>query len=84
MVSTDGEPTAIDSSDVTKPDVKAKEVRTAVLVEGDGPDVEKGDLAIVNYLGQTWGGDKPFDGSYTKKRSRCRSTSSGARAPARR
>jgi peptidylprolyl isomerase len=81
VVSTDGEPSALDSSDVTKPDVKAKEVRTAVLVEGDGPAVEKGDLAVVNYLGQTWGGEKPFDGSYTKKREPLQVNIAGAEGP---
>ncbi len=68
IVSTSGLPTEIDSKGIPKPDVKAKEVRTAVMIKGSGPAVEKGDLAVVNYLGQTWGGDKPFDGSYAKDR----------------
>ncbi len=79
--STDGVPTALDSSDVDKPDVKGKEVRTAVVIEGDGPEIEKGDLAIVNYLGQTWGGDKAFDGSYTEKREPLKVNISGAAGP---
>ncbi len=66
--SKDGVPTAIDSSGLEKPDAKGKEVRTAVVIEGEGPAIEEGDLAVVNYLGQTWGGEKPFDGSYAKKR----------------
>ncbi|PWN03912.1 hypothetical protein DJ010_07610 [Nocardioides silvaticus] len=77
----DGIPTAIDSSGVEKPDVKAKEVRTAVLLEGEGPAIEKGDLAVVNYLGQTWGGEKPFDGSYTKKREPLKVNIDGAQGP---
>jgi peptidylprolyl isomerase len=68
LVSTDGEPTALTSDGLAKPDVKGKEIRSAVVIEGTGPAVEEGDLAVVNYLGQTWGGDEPFDGSYTKKR----------------
>ncbi len=67
IVVEDGVPTAIDSSDVAKPDVKAKTIRSAVLVEGTGPEVDPGSLAVVNYLGQTWGGKEPFDQSYGKK-----------------
>jgi peptidylprolyl isomerase len=61
-----GVPTALDSSGIPKPDVKAKDVRVTTLVKGTGPAVEIGDLAVVNYLGQTWGGKKPFDESYSK------------------
>ncbi len=68
IVSSDGVPTALTSRGLKKPDVKGKKIRSAVVIEGDGPEVEKGDLAIVNYLGQVWGGDKPFDGSYGNKR----------------
>ncbi len=67
VVVTDGVPTAIDSSGVAKPDVKAKTIRSATLIEGTGPEVAPGDLAVVNYLGQTWGGKEPFDQSYGKK-----------------
>lgn len=59
-----GVPTGLDSSGVPKPDVKGKEVRVTTLLEGNGDPVEKGDLAVVNYLGQTWGGEEPFDQSY--------------------
>lgn len=68
VVVTKGVPSALDSSGLPKPDLKAKEIRSATLIEGTGPEVEKGDLAVVNYLGQTWGGAKPFDGSYSAKR----------------
>lgn len=61
-----GVPTGLDSSGIPKPDVKGKEVRVTTLLEGNGDPVEKGDLAVVNYLGQTWGGEEPFDESYSK------------------
>ena len=81
IVSTDGVPTALVSKGLEKPDVKAKEIRSAVVLEGEGPEVEKGDLAIVNYLGQTWGGDKPFDGSYDKKGEPLKVNVAGAEGP---
>ena len=81
VVSTDGEPTAIDSTGIPKPDVKAKEIRSALLIKGAGPAVEKGDLAVVDYLGQTWGGDKPFDSSYTKDREPLKVNVGGAQGP---
>jgi len=81
IVSTDGVPTALDSAGLRKPDVKGKKIRSAVVIEGDGPAVEKGDLAIVNYLGQTWGADKPFDGSYDKKREPLKVNVAGAEGP---
>ena len=81
IVSSDGVPTALTSDDLPKPDVKSKEVRSAVVVQGDGPEVAKGDLAIVDYLGQTWGGDKPFDGSYDKKREPLKVNVAGAEGP---
>lgn len=59
-----GVPTGLDSSGIPKPDVKGKEVRVTTLLEGNGEPVEKGDLAVVDYLGQTWGGAEPFDQSY--------------------
>jgi peptidylprolyl isomerase len=39
---------------------------TKVLSEGTGPTVTKGELLIVDYLGQVWGG-KTFDNSYDRK-----------------
>lgn len=61
-------PTALDSSGVPKPDVEGKQVRVATVVRGTGPKVEAGDLAVVEYLGQTWGGEEPFDSSFEPKR----------------
>ncbi|KAA1415890.1 FKBP-type peptidyl-prolyl cis-trans isomerase [Nocardioides humilatus] len=61
-------PSGLDSAGIPKPDVKGKEIRSTTVLEGTGPEIEEGDLAVVNYLGQTWGGDKPFDTSFDKKR----------------
>ena len=83
VVSTDGEPTAIDS-----PGWPSRTSRQGGPHRrpdrGRRAGGREGRLAIVNYLGQTWGGEKPFDGSYTKKRSRCRSTSPVGAGPGRR
>ncbi|MFC5177005.1 FKBP-type peptidyl-prolyl cis-trans isomerase [Nocardioides taihuensis] len=59
---TDGDVTGLDMSSAPKPD---GELKSAVLIEGTGPKVEKGQTITVNYLGQTYTGDKPFDESYT-------------------
>ena len=68
VVSTKGVPTALSSAGLPKPDVKAKEIRSATLVQGTGPKVQEGDLAVVRYIGQTWGGDEPFDTSFGAKK----------------
>jgi len=46
-----------------KPDGK---LRSAVLIQGTGATVKKGQTITVNYLGQVYKGKKPFDESYTK------------------
>lgn len=66
VVETKGEPTALDSSGLPKPDPKGKTIRKAVVIQGTGPEVEKGDVVAVDYLGQVWGGDQPFDESFSK------------------
>ncbi|MFI2372525.1 FKBP-type peptidyl-prolyl cis-trans isomerase [Streptomyces sp. NPDC018833] len=43
-----------------------KELKVNVISEGDGPALKKGDLAKVDYLGQLWDGDKPFDNSFDR------------------
>ena len=40
-------------------------LRSAVLVQGDGPVVEKSQTMAVNYLGQVYDGKQPFDESYS-------------------
>jgi len=46
----------------------AAELRSAVLREGDGPEVASGDLLVVDYLGQIWADGAPevFDNSYDR------------------
>lgn len=39
---------------------------STTLIKGDGPIVEKGQTINVNYLGQVWGGEAPFDESYSR------------------
>lgn len=43
------------------------ELRVATLITGDGPAIEEGSLAVVDYLGQVYGAEEPFDESYTKE-----------------
>jgi peptidylprolyl isomerase len=43
-----------------------KTLQTKVLQQGTGPVVVKGDLLVVDYLGQVWGGSV-FDNSYDRK-----------------
>jgi peptidylprolyl isomerase len=41
------------------------ELQKAVLFEGDGPVVETGKAVVVRYLGQVYGGKKPFDENFS-------------------
>ncbi|HYH34821.1 MAG TPA: FKBP-type peptidyl-prolyl cis-trans isomerase, partial [Nocardioides sp.] len=41
------------------------ELKSAYLIEGEGPAVEKGQTIVVDYLGQVYGGKKPFDESFS-------------------
>lgn len=43
-----------------------KELQTEVISEGDGAKLKNGDAIQVNYLGQSWDSDKPFDNSFDK------------------
>ena len=61
-----GKPTALDSSGLPEPDPKAEELGKAVLVEGSGAVVEDGDQIVVDYIGQVYDGDKPFDNGFTR------------------
>jgi peptidylprolyl isomerase len=67
VVQQKGKPTALDTKGLPEPDAKSKKLAKAVVVQGTGPAVEKGDLVVVNYLGQVWGGAKPFDESFSKE-----------------
>lgn len=44
-----------------------KELKTKVISEGDGATLKNGDAIQVNYLGQAWDSDKPFDNSFDRK-----------------
>ncbi|NEN78449.1 FKBP-type peptidyl-prolyl cis-trans isomerase [Nocardioides zeae] len=67
----EGLPTLVESGDeVTGFDFEGAaeptdELQVATLVEGDGPVVEEGALLVANYLGQVYGGEAPFDESYS-------------------
>ncbi|WP_205472300.1 FKBP-type peptidyl-prolyl cis-trans isomerase [Nocardioides sp. SYSU D00038] len=56
-------PTGFNFSDATAPDDK---LHKAVLLNGKGAKVEKGQTIAVNYLGQVYEGKKPFDESFSK------------------
>jgi peptidylprolyl isomerase len=55
-------PTGLDFSGTPKPDGS---LESAYLIEGEGEQVEKGQTIVVNYLGQVYGGKKPFDESFS-------------------
>ncbi|WP_165821059.1 FKBP-type peptidyl-prolyl cis-trans isomerase [Nocardioides gansuensis] len=63
LVEQDGTITGFDFSGAHKPGGKLLET---TLVKGDGPVVKKGQTIYVNYLGQVYKADKPFDDSYSK------------------
>ncbi|MEV6398825.1 FKBP-type peptidyl-prolyl cis-trans isomerase [Streptomyces sp. NPDC051907] len=44
-----------------------KDLKVEVISEGKGEKTKKGDALQVNYLGQTWVSDKPFDNSFDRK-----------------
>jgi peptidylprolyl isomerase len=56
--------TGLDFAKTPKPNGK---LRSAVLIQGTGATVKKGQSITVNYLGEVYGGQKPFDESYTKE-----------------
>lgn len=62
IVEKDGVPSSLDFKKTPEPN---KKLRSATLIEGEGATVEKGQTIVVNYLGQTYGGKKPFDESYS-------------------
>ena len=64
IVETDGKPTSLDFAKTPAPEDK---LRKAVLVVGEGPAVASGQTISVNYLGQVYQGEKPFDESYSKE-----------------
>ncbi len=55
-------PTGLDFAGTPKP---GDSLKSAYLIEGEGEEVQKGQTIVVNYLGQVYGGKKPFDESYS-------------------
>lgn len=58
-----GLPTGFDFAGTPAP---TSALQKATLIKGDGPEVTSGQSIVVNYLGEVYDGDKPFDESYTK------------------
>jgi len=56
--------TSLDFAKTPKPDGK---LHSAVLIQGTGATVKKGQSITVNYLGQVYQAKQPFDESYTKQ-----------------
>ena len=63
IVEKDGVPTGLDFKGTPEP---SDRLRIAPLVQGDGAKVEKGQTIVVDYLGQVYGGEAPFDDSYSR------------------
>ena len=64
LIEEDGVITGLDFSDAHEP---AGELIATTLIKGDGPVVKKGQTIHVDYLGQVYNADKPFDESYSKE-----------------
>lgn len=56
--------TGLDWTGVAEPDL-ATPVQRVVLKEGDGAAVKASDTVVVNYLGETYQAEEPFDESYS-------------------
>jgi peptidylprolyl isomerase len=63
ITSAKGVPTGFDFSGTPAP---TDELRRVQLIKGTGPRVKKGQTIVVNYLGEVFGGDKPFDENFSK------------------
>lgn len=62
IVVEDDVPTALKFAGTPKP---TDELRKATLIQGSGAPIEKGQLAVVDYLGQVYAKPKPFDESFS-------------------
>lgn len=65
LIEKNGVPTGFDFTGIPMPKEDGKLKRT-VIKEGDGAAVTTDQTLKVNYLGQVYKGDKPFDESYSK------------------
>lgn len=63
IIESGGDPSALDFTG--KPDPSGNLLRTT-LIEGTGAPVKEGQHIYVNYLGQVWDTEKPFDESYSR------------------
>jgi peptidylprolyl isomerase len=52
--------------DFSKSAAPTDQVQAFTLIQGTGPKVKKGQTIVADYLGQVYGGKKPFDTSYGK------------------
>ncbi len=64
LIETDGVITGLDFTDAHKPSGK---LIATTLVKGDGAVVKKGQTLTVDYLGQVYDAEQPFDESYSKE-----------------
>jgi len=64
VVEKDGKPTGLDWTGIDEPALDTP-VQRVMLKEGTGPAVKPTDTVTVNYLGEVYQADKPFDESYT-------------------
>jgi len=64
VVEKDGKPTGLDWTGIDEPALDTP-VQRVVLEEGTGPAVKTSDTVTVNYLGETYQAEEPFDESYS-------------------
>ena len=62
LIEQDGVITGLDFTDAHEPNGK---LIATTLIKGDGAKVKSGDTLTVDYLGQVYGADAPFDESYS-------------------
>lgn len=65
VIEEDGNVTGIDFSDTAEE--QPERLRVVPLIEGDGPVVKEGDSITVDYFGTVWGGEEPFDESFSRE-----------------
>ena len=64
LIEKDGVITGLDFTDAHEP---TGELIATTLIKGDGPKVKSGQTLTVDYLGQVYEADAPFDESYSKE-----------------
>lgn len=66
VVRKDGKPTGLRWRGVVRPALTTP-VQRAILRKGTGPEIKPTDTLTVNYLGELYDANQPFDESYSKK-----------------